>query len=31
VEPFIDPEGYHGYIDTAEARFREALADQEKR
>ena len=27
VEPFIDPEGYIKHIDRAEARFRDALAD----
>jgi metallo-beta-lactamase class B len=25
VEPFIDPEGYHAYIDSAEARFRRGV------
>ena len=29
VEPFIDPEGYLRYIDSAEERFREVLADQQ--
>lgn len=31
ADPFIDREGYLSYIDTAEARFREALADQQRR
>jgi hypothetical protein len=28
VDPFIDRDGYLGFIDRAEARFREALEDQ---
>jgi len=28
VEPFVDPEGYHAFIDRAEDHFREALGDQ---
>lgn len=31
VEPFIDPEGYLRYIDSAEERFREVLADPQRR
>ncbi len=31
ADPFIDREGYLSYIDSAEARFREALADQQRR
>ena len=27
--PFIDPEGYRAYVDTGEARFRRALAEQQ--
>lgn len=31
VEPFMDREGYLRYIDTAEARFRKRLAEQQQR
>jgi metallo-beta-lactamase class B len=30
VAPFIDRDGYHGYIDHAEQRFRETLAEQQR-
>jgi metallo-beta-lactamase class B len=30
AEPFIDPDGYRRYIDTAEERFRTVLADQQR-
>ena len=31
AEPFIDPDGYLGYIDRAEERFRKVLAEQQGR
>ena len=31
VDPFIDRDGYFRYIDSGEARFRELLADQQRR
>ena len=31
VDPFIDRDGYFRYIDSAEARFRKLLADQQRR
>ena len=30
ADPFIDPDGYHRYIDDGEARFRKLLAEQQR-
>jgi metallo-beta-lactamase class B len=30
VDPFIDPEGYRAYIDTAEAEFRRGVVHQQQ-